>query len=143
VFLGEYQHSLDAKGRIILPAKIRAELESGLVITRAPDGCLWVFPKADFQAFTERFQERARVVGDRRWRDVMRFIFSGAHEDRPDRQGRISVPEHLREHAGLEREVTIAGAVDRIEVWHRERWEERREAAAARIAEEDLGDLGF
>ena len=142
MFLGEFQHSLDAKGRIILPSKIRSELESGLVITRAPDGCLWVFPKADFQAFAEKFREQARVVGDRRARDVMRFIFSGAHEDRPDRQGRITVPEHLREHAGLEREVTIAGAVDRIEVWKRERWDERRQAAAARM-DEDLSDLGF
>ena len=142
MFLGEFQHSLDAKGRIILPSKIRSELESGLVITRAPDGCLWVFPKADFQVFAERFREQARVVGDRRARDVMRFIFSGAHEDRPDRQGRITVPEHLREHAGLEREVTIAGAVDRIEVWNRERWDERRQSAAARM-DEDLSDLGF
>jgi len=141
VFLGEFQHSLDAKGRIILPSKIRSELESGLVITRAPDGCLWVFAKADFQAFAERLRERVRV-GNPRWRDVMRFIFSGAHEDRPDRQGRITVPEHLRAHAALEREVTIAGHDDRIEVWRRDRWEERREAAAARMAE-DLGDLGF
>ena len=142
MFLGEFQHSLDAKGRIILPSKIRSELESGLVITRAPDGCLWVFPKADFQSFATKFREQARVVGDQRWRDVGRFIFSGAHEDRPDRQGRITVPEHLREHAGLEQEVTIAGAVDSIEVWKRERWDERRQAAAARM-DEDLSDLGF
>ncbi|TMK18737.1 MAG: division/cell wall cluster transcriptional repressor MraZ [Actinobacteria bacterium] len=141
MFLGEFQHSLDAKGRIILPSKIRSELESGLVITRAPDGCLWVMARADFYAWADRLRERARM-GDPRWRDVLRFIFSGAHEDRPDRQGRISVPEHLREHAGLEREVTIAGADDRIEVWKRERWEERRAAAAARMGE-DLGDLGF
>jgi MraZ protein len=141
VFLGEYQHSLDAKGRIILPSKIRSDLESGLIITRAPDGCLWVMAKADFNVWADRLRERARM-GDPRWRDVLRFIFSGAHEDRPDRQGRISVPEHLREHAGLEREVTIAGADDRIEIWKRERWEERRSAATARMAE-DLGDLGF
>jgi MraZ protein len=141
VFLGEFQHSLDAKGRIILPSKIRSELDSGLIITRAPDGCLWVMARTDFDAWADRLRERARM-GDPRWRDVLRFIFAGAHEDHPDKQGRITVPEHLREHAGLEREVTIAGADDRIEIWQRERWEERRSAATARMAE-DLGDLGF
>jgi MraZ protein len=141
VFLGEFQHSLDAKGRIILPSKFRAQLESGLVITRAPDGCLWVMSSADFQTWAETLRESTRR-GDPRWRDVQRFIFSGAHEDHPDKQGRISVPEHLREHAGLEREVTITGNDDRIEVWRRDRWDERRAAAAARMAE-DLRDLGF
>ena len=141
MFLGEFQHSLDAKGRIILPSRIRADLDAGLVITRAPDGCLWVMAKPAFYAWADRLRERARM-GDPRWRDVLRFIFSGAHEDHLDKQGRITVPEHLRDHAGLEREVTIAGADDRIEIWKRERWEERRDAAAARMAE-DLGDLGF
>jgi MraZ protein len=141
VFLGEFQHSLDTKGRIILPSKFRAQLESGLVITRGPDNCLWVMSSADFNTYAETIREGARR-GDPRWRDVLRFIFSGAHEDRPDKQGRISVPEHLRDHAALEREVTITGNDDRIEVWRRDRWEERRAAAAARMAE-DLRDLGF
>jgi transcriptional regulator MraZ len=141
VFLGEYQHSLDAKGRIILPSKIRAQLDSGLVIMRAPDGCLWVMAQSEFSTWADRIRERARM-GDPRWRDVLRFIFSGANEDRPDKQGRISIPESLREHAGLEREVTITGNDDRIEIWKPERWQERRDAALARMSE-DLGDLGF
>jgi MraZ protein len=141
VFLGEFQHSLDAKGRIILPSRFRTDLESGLVITRGLDSCLWVMPSMAFNEWAETLRERARR-GDPRWRDVLRFIFSGAHEDHPDKQGRISVPEHLREHAGLEREVTITGNDDRIEVWRRDRWEERRSAAAERMAE-DLRDLGF
>lgn len=141
MFLGEFQHSLDAKGRIILPSKFRAQLESGLVITRGPDNCLWVMSATDFNTYADTLRERARR-GDPRWRDVLRFIFSGAHEDHPDKQGRISVPEHLRDHAGLEREVTITGSDDRIEVWRPERWAERRDAAAARMAE-DLRDLGF
>ena len=141
MFLGEFQHSLDTKGRIILPSRFRTQLESGLVITRGPDNCLWVMSSADFNTWADKMRERARM-GDPRWRDVLRFIFSGAHEDRPDKQGRISVPEHLRDHAGIEREVTITGADDRIEVWRRDRWEERRSAAAARMAE-DLRDLGF
>jgi len=141
VFLGEFQHSLDAKGRIILPSRIRSELESGLVITRGLDNCLWVMSTAEFNRWAEATRDRARM-GDPRWRDVLRFIFSGAHEDRPDKQGRISIPEHLREHADLQREVTITGADVRIEIWRRDRWEERRAAAAERMAE-DLRDLGF
>jgi MraZ protein len=141
VFLGEFQHSLDAKGRIILPSKFRALLESGLVISRGLDNCLWVMAQGDWNAWFERLREQMRI-GDPRQRGFARFIFSGASEDRPDKQGRVSVPENLRKFAGLEREISVIGAGTRIEIWNRERWE-RKSAEAAEGMEENLGDLPF
>jgi MraZ protein len=138
VFLGEYQHSLDAKGRIILPSRFRARLESGLVITRGLDGCLWVMPQEGWNRLAERLSETS--IADPRARNFARFVFSGASEVRPDRQGRLFVAEHLRKHAGLERDVVVMGAGDRIEIWSPERWERRR-AEAEEHMEEDIAGL--
>ena len=139
MFLGEYQHSLDAKGRIILPSRFRAQLAQGLVMTRGADRCLWIMAKADWDAWAERLRERLGL-GDPRARDFARLIFSGAHEAEPDKQGRIPVPENLRVHADLERDVTVIGAGPRVEVWQRERWEARRSEAETHM-EENLPDL--
>jgi MraZ protein len=143
VFLGEYQHSLDAKGRIILPSVFRGRLEAGLVITKGFDGCLWVMPQADWNAWSLKITERVGV-GDQRGRDIARFFFAGAREDRPDKQGRISVPEHLRKHAdlGLERDAAVIGSGERIEVWNVERWEARA-SSLEQTMQENLADLGL
>jgi MraZ protein len=140
-FLGEYRHALDAKGRLILPAKFRARLEAGLVITKGLDRCLWCMPQAAWEQWAERLTERVGV-GDPRARDFARFIFAGASEGRPDRQGRIFVPEPLRRFAGLERDVAVIGAGPRIEVWSWERWAERQRALEEGM-EENLADLGL
>jgi len=141
VFLGEYQHSLDAKGRIILPSRFRAQLEPGLVLTRGLDGCLWLMSLEDWNSFAERLTERVSL-GDPRGRDIQRFFFSGASEDRPDKQGRISVPEPLRTHAALERDVTVMGAGNKIEIWNPQRWSQRRTEVEPAI-EERIADLQF
>jgi MraZ protein len=143
VFLGEYQHSLDAKGRIILPSKFRGRLEAGLVITKGLDGCLWVMPQTDWNAWSETVTERVGV-GDQRGRDFARFFFAGASEDRPDKQGRVSVPEHLRRYAelDLESDAAVIGAGPRIEVWNMRRWEARA-ASAEQAMGESLADLGL
>ena len=138
MFTGEYQHSLDAKGRIILPSRIRSQLESGLVIHKWFDRCLSIMAQADFTEWAERLRAEARA-GDRRYREVMRWLFSGAHEDHLDKQGRVTVPEFLREWAGLERDITVIGAGGRIEVWDRTRWAERQPEAEE--AMQDLTDL--
>ncbi|HJR18752.1 MAG TPA: division/cell wall cluster transcriptional repressor MraZ [Actinomycetota bacterium] len=124
MFLGEYQHSLDAKGRIILPSRFRGRLESGLVLSKGLDGCLWVMSLDDWERFSLRLNEIS--VADSRGRDTARFFFAGASEDRPDKQGRISIPEPLRRHAGLEGDVIVLGTGPRIEVWNPERWERKR-----------------
>ncbi|MEX2557365.1 MAG: division/cell wall cluster transcriptional repressor MraZ [Actinomycetota bacterium] len=138
MFLGEFQHSLDAKGRIILPSRFRGRLESGLVLTRGLDGCLWVMSQGDWESFSLRLT--ALSVADPRGRDTARFFFSGASEDRPDKQGRISVPEPLRRHASLERDVVVIGTGPRIEVWNPERWEVRR-ASVEENLEDRIADL--
>lgn len=124
MFLGEYQHSLDAKGRLILPSKFRARLEPGLVLTKGQDGCLYVLPVEEWSRTAERLRD-VRIT-NRATRDFARLWFSGASEDRPDRQGRISIPENLRAYAALERDVTVIGAGTRAEIWNREAWERRR-----------------
>jgi MraZ protein len=139
VFTGEYQHSLDAKGRIILPSRIRSQLESGLVISRGLDRCLWIMAQGEWTAWAEGVQSQPRM-GDQRFREFLRFTFSGAHEDRLDKQGRVTVPEHLRDWAGLDRDITVIGTGRRIEVWNRERWAERLPEAEAAM-QANLADL--
>ena len=140
MFLGEYQHSLDAKGRIILPSRFRAQLESGLFITKGLDGCLWVLPPAEWNKLAERLSQAS--IADPRARKLTRYLYGGASEDRPDRQGRISIPEPLRRHAGLEleRDVIVLGAREQIEVWNPERFEAYRGQAEPSI-EEDIAGL--
>lgn len=139
MFLGESRHSLDAKGRVILPVRFRADLESGLTITKGLDGCLWVMSRDEWTELSQRVIQRTSIADPRR-RNFARFIFSGASEDRPDKQGRVLVPENLREHAGLERDVIVAGAGERIEIWNPERWDAKR-AAAEENLEEDIAGL--
>lgn len=138
MFTGEYQHSLDAKGRIILPSRIRSQLEAGLVMHKWFDHCVSIMSQAEFTAWAEGLRTQQKQ-GDKRFREVLRWVFSGAQEDHLDKQGRITVPEFLRTYAGLERDITVIGAGNRVEVWNRDRWAERQPEAEA--AMEDLSDL--
>lgn len=133
MFLGEYEHSLDAKGRVILPAKFRARLAGGCVLTKAQDHCLAIYPKEEWDRLAERLRE-ARL-SSQRLRDFARLFFSGASEEEPDRQGRVSIPESLRRYASLEREVTLIGAGTRIEIWERASWERYRQQAEPQYAD--------
>ncbi len=140
MFLGEYQHSLDAKGRVILPAKFRDQLEGGAVMARALDGCLAVYPTAEFERLAEKLRE-ARERGSRE-RDAARTMFHGATELTPDKQGRVQVPAHLREYAHLERDVVVAGNFDHIEIWDAPVYRERESRAVATFVEgEGLNDF--
>jgi MraZ protein len=132
MFLGEYQHSLDAKGRVILPAKFRDQLEGGAVMARALDGCLAVYPVEEFQRVATTLQDaRSRGATERQ---AARSYFSGAVEITPDKQGRVAIPATLREFAKLEREVTVAGNFDHLEIWDKETFEQRDAAGQASIA---------
>ena len=140
MFLGEYQHSLDAKGRVILPARFRAQLEGGAVMARALDGCLAVYPIAEFDRVARKLQE-ARERGPRE-RQAARSFFSGAENFTPDAQGRAAIPPHLREYAGLDREVIVSGGFDRIEIWDAQRFRERdAEGIASMVAGEGIDDF--
>jgi MraZ protein len=120
VFLGTHTPRLDEKGRVILPAKFRDELQGGLVITRGQDRCLYVFPKAGFDQLTSDF--RGTAFGDAGKRTYARMLFSGASDEVPDKQGRVTLPPMLREYANLGRDCVVIGAMDRVEIWDAQAW---------------------
>src|SRR5260370_30577099 len=129
MFLGEFQHSLDAKGRVILPVRFREQLEGGAVMARALDGCLAVYPVAEFDRVARKLRE-ARERGARE-RQAARTFFAGAVEITPDKQGRGAVPQHLREYAHLDRQVIVAGGFDHIALWDAHMLSQRHATAVA------------
>lgn len=137
MFLGTHEPRLDDKGRLILPAKFRDELANGLVITKGQESCLYVFPAAEFANITETL--RLAPVTSKSARDYMRVMFAGAHDEIPDRQGRISIPLGLRTYAGLEKECVVIGTNTRVEIWNSNSWNEYladREKGFAEVSEE-------
>lgn len=143
MFLGEYQHSLDAKGRVILPSKFRARLDRGCVLTKGQDLCLSVYPPEEWERVAN--QLTAASQASQQARNFTRLMFSGASEELPDRQGRVTVPEHLRRYANLERDVTVIGVGARFEIWSREAWDRHRQDTERQYAElaEANPDLPF
>jgi MraZ protein len=126
VFLGEHQHTLDAKGRVILPARFRERLSSGLVFAPSQDRCIDVYPQSAFERRVEELRKLPRE--DERARLFLRLLMSGAHQETPDAQGRVVIPPRLREYAGLDKDLTITGADERVEIWDRGAWETYRGA---------------
>jgi MraZ protein len=120
-FLGTHTPRLDDKGRLILPAKFRPQLAAGLVMTRGQERCLFLLPPDEFRRMFEGM--RTAPVTSRDGRDYQRVFLSGASDELPDRQGRISIPPILRRYAGLDRDVAVIGAGSRVEVWDLPTWE--------------------
>ncbi len=121
MFLGTHTPRLDEKGRLILPAKFREELADGLVITRGQDRCLAIWPMA---AFVEQTQPlRNAPSSNKQVRDYQRMLASGASDETPDKQGRITIPPHLRSYAGLDKDCVVVGAINRVEVWDATAWQ--------------------
>jgi len=131
MFLGEFQHSLDAKGRVILPARFREQLEGGAVMTVGVDGALFVYTPCDFERVATKLQS-VRERGTRE-REAARAFFAGASEFTPDKQGRVAIPQNLRQLARLEREVVVAGGFDHIEIWDAQQFRDRNAAGVATI----------
>jgi MraZ protein len=134
VFLGTHSPRLDDKGRLFLPAKFRAQLADGLVVTRGQERCLYVFDMAEFVRLAE--QMRSTPVTSRAARDYMRVFLSGASDEVPDKQGRITIPPTLREYAGLGRECTVIGAGSRVEIWDAAAWASYLEATEQAFSEQ-------
>ena len=137
MFLGTHEPRLDEKGRLILPAKFREELSTGLVITKGQERCLYVFPAGEFATITETL--RQAPVTAKSARDYQRVMFAGAHDEIPDRQGRVTIPQGLRTYAGLERECVVIGANTRVEIWDSAAWSAYladREKSFADVSEE-------
>ncbi|MGD0152660.1 MAG: division/cell wall cluster transcriptional repressor MraZ [Thermacetogeniaceae bacterium] len=120
MFIGEHQHSFDAKGRLIMPVKFRAQLGERCIATRGMDRSLFVFPLDEWNMLEQKLRKLPLTSPEAR--AFTRFIFSGATECELDPQGRILIPPSLREHAAINREVVIIGVSSRIEVWAKERW---------------------
>lgn len=135
MFLGTYTPRLDEKGRLILPAKYRDELADGLVLTRGQERCIYVFSEQEFANVHQ--QMRQAPLTSRQARDYIRVFLSGASDETPDKQGRITIPAALREYAGLDREVTVIGAGDRAEIWDTAAWNSYLEEKEAEFSSTD------
>jgi MraZ protein len=143
MFMGEFQHSIDEKGRIIIPAKFRDLLGTSFVITRGLDQCLFVYPMKEWELLEQKLKTLPLMKSDAR--AFTRFFFSGATECEWDKQGRVNIPSNLRQYAELEKECVVLGVSSRVEIWSRSIWEqyfEQSEESFNEIAEK-LVDFNF
>ncbi|MBD9699700.1 division/cell wall cluster transcriptional repressor MraZ [Flavimobilis sp. GY10621] len=144
MLLGTYTPRLDDKGRLLLPAKFRGQLASGLVMTRGQERCLYLLPMEEFRRMYE--QIRLAPVTSKQSRDYLRVLLSGASDEIPDKQGRISIPAPLREYASLDRDLAVIGMGTRVEIWDGPTWEAylaEQESGYADTAEEVLPPFPF
>ncbi|HHT68002.1 MAG TPA: division/cell wall cluster transcriptional repressor MraZ [Firmicutes bacterium] len=143
MFMGEYHHGLDAKGRLIIPAKFREELGEGAVITRGLDNCLFLFPQEEWSILESKLKALPLTKSDAR--QFVRFLFSGATECELDKQGRINLPPNLREFASIEKDAVVIGVSSRVEIWSKERWESYVDDAEESFEDiaENIVDLGI
>ena len=125
MFLGEFVHTIDEKGRLTIPAKFRDDLNAGLVVTRGIDRCLAIYPLEEWERLAK--QVSALPMTDRRARAFRRLVFANASDAIPDKQGRVLIPPRLREYAGFDSEVVVTGLNTYIEVWGQDSWGEERE----------------
>ncbi len=121
MLLGEYQHSLDEKGRLIIPAKFREDLGENFVVTRGLDNCLFAYPLSQWKTIEEKVKELPTSQAETR--AFVRMFFSGAVEVELDKQGRIVIPQQLREHAHIDRDTYVIGVSTKVEIWAKEVWE--------------------
>lgn len=143
MFLGEYQHSLDDKSRITIPAKFRDGLGASFVMTRGLDACLFVYPRDDWNIMEQKLRTMPLSRSDAR--QFIRFLFSGAAELDLDKQGRVLIPSKLREYAGITENCVVIGVGTRVEIWDANKWQSYSETAADSFGDlaQGLVDLDF
>jgi MraZ protein len=120
MFLGEYQHNLDTKGRLSVPAKFRSDLGSSAIVTKGLDGCLFLYPKGEWEVMANKLA--ALPVSSSKARSFSRMMLSGAMEVEIDKVGRVLLPGYLRDFAGIEGEAIVAGVFNRVEIWNKSAW---------------------
>jgi MraZ protein len=140
MFTGEYNHSIDGKGRVIVPSKFREQLGEEFVVTKGLDGCLFVYPKSEWEGIEEKFRGLPSNGETRRF---MRFFFAGAATLEVDKQGRILIPPNLREHADLQKDIVSAGVFNRVEIWNKDRWLASSNYDDMDEVAEHMAELGF
>ncbi len=136
MLIGEYEHSLDDKGRVIMPAKLRIDIGERFIITKGLDGCLFVFSQAEWSNFETKLKELP--LTNKNARDFVRFFLSGATECEIDKQGRFLIVNNLREYANITKEVVIIGVGTRIEIWDKAKWKEYN--SGDNISADDLAE---
>lgn len=143
MLMGEYMHTIDAKGRVILPSDFRSELGETFVITKGLDNCLFIYGQGEWDALSGKL--RKLPLAKKEARDFVRFFFSGARTLDCDKQGRFLVPPNLRTYAGLKKEVVLIGVSDRLELWDRGAWENYNDEINPAVTEiaSQLTDLGI
>ena len=142
MFTGEYNHTVDMKGRLIVPAKFREQLGDEFVVTKGLDGCLFVYTLDEWHKIEEKFRNITTTSKDAR--KFARFFFSGAASCEVDKQGRILLPQTLREYADLQKDVVLAGVLSRVEIWSKDRWiENTYDIDEMDEIAEHMAELGF
>ncbi len=143
MFIGEFRHSIDPKGRIAIPAKFRGSISGGAIVTRGIDHCLFVFTLADWEKLAQKLVNLPLAQANSR--AFVRLMLSGAADVEVDSQGRVLIPDYLRKYAGLDKDAVVCGVYNRMEIWNASAWEEYRtktEGSSEEIAEK-LGELGI
>lgn len=139
MLIGEYAHSLDGKGRLNFPARLREDLGDAFILTKGLDNCLFVYSLEEWK----KLEERVAALPLSRARGLQRFLFAGAAQVEPDKQGRVLVPQNLREYAGLEKDVMVIGASNRAEIWDQQRWQDSVLQLTSDSIAEAMDELGF
>ncbi len=141
MFIGEYHHSIDDKGRLAIPIKFRIQLEKGMVVTRGLDDCLFLYSQNEWEALADKLSKLQ--INKSNTRSFSRFMLAGAMDIELDKQGRVILPDYLRKFAGVKKKVVIAGLYNRLEIWDEEKWEKYKqnsEKGSNEIAEA-LGEM--
>ena len=141
MLIGEFEHSLDAKGRLIMPAKLKSAIGDRFIVTKGLDGCLFAFSQEEWKNFEEKL--KALPLSNRNSREFTRFFLSGATECEIDKQGRFLIPSNLRVASNLEKEVIIIGVGTRIEIWDKATWEKCDKEISADDIAQNMADLGI
>ena len=139
MFIGEYEHSVDAKGRVIMPAKLRDDIGEKFILTKGLDGCLFAYSQNEWLNFEEKL--KTLPLTNKNARDFVRFFLSGAIECEIDKQGRFLIPSNLRSYAMLDKEIVIIGVGTRIEIWNRDVWNKTGENISADEIAENMDKL--
>ncbi|MCI8490577.1 MAG: division/cell wall cluster transcriptional repressor MraZ [Lachnospiraceae bacterium] len=141
MFMGEYNHTIDAKGRLIIPSKFRELLGTEFVVTKGLDGCLCVYPNEEWARIIESFRDLPMISKDAR--KLSRFFITGAAGCELDKQGRILIPQVQRDYADLQKDVVVAGVLNRVEIWSRERWQAENTYDDMDEVAEHMAELGL
>lgn len=142
MLIGEFNHSVDNKNRIIIPRKLRESLGDAVIISKGLDGCLYIYPKNEWKIFEEKL--KALPMTNKNARAFVRFFYSGATEVNPDKSGRALIPKSLIDYGDIKSEVVSVGMIDKVEIWSKERWEDynNNEIDMDEVAEQ-MNELGI